>query len=88
VDSEDLTGEEKMTELICGGVYHKEINGRRYEALCTSVVTQTNGSRQGKLELYGYATERVTEGSEELDQYTLIAAPTPQNTKIRRRKAS
>lgn len=77
-----------MTELICGGVYHKEVNGREYQALCTSVVIQTNGSKQGKLELFGYATERVTEGTEDLDQYTLIATPTFQNTKIRRRKAS
>jgi len=77
-----------MTKLVCGGVYKKEANGREYTALCTSVVVHANGLRQGKLEVYGFATERVEEDSDELNLYTLVAGPAPLEKAIKRRKAS
>jgi hypothetical protein len=65
------------TKLVCGGVYAREINGKKFHVLCTSVVQQATGLRQGTLQRFGYAADRLDEGTDELNQYKLVAAPAP-----------
>lgn len=68
------------TKLVCGGVYYREKHGRKYHALCVNVVVQANGLKQGTLEMYGFAPERLDEGSDELNLFTLVATPAPVST--------
>ncbi len=76
----------KNTPLICGAVYEKEIRGVPYHALCVATRIEPSGKVVGNLHVFGFAMERVQEGTEQADEFTLIAAPTFE--KRRKRKAS
>ena len=76
------------TKLVCGGVYQREVHGRKYHALCSSVMVTANGLKQGVLNVYGLAPERLDEGTDELNKWELVAAPAPLEGKVKRRKAS
>ena len=74
------------TPIICGAIYEKEMRGATYHALCVSVKVDINGAVHGVLSIYGLANERLTEGTEPMDEYTLISSPVFE--KKRKRRAS
>ena len=76
------------TKLVCGGVYQREVHGRKYHALCLSVMVTANGLKQGVLSVYGLAPERLDKGTDELNTWELVAAPAPLESAVKRRKAS
>ncbi len=76
------------TKLVCGGVYQREVHGRKYHALCSSVMVTANGLKQGVLNVYGLAPERLDEDTDELNKWELVAAPAPLESAAKRRKAS
>ncbi len=76
----------KHTPVICGAVYEKEMRGATYHALCISVKVDAAGNTHGVFCIYGLANERLTEGSEPMDEFTLISSPVFEKT--RKRKAS
>ncbi len=76
------------TKLVCGGVYQREVHGRKYHALCSSVMVTANGLKQGVLNVYGLAPERLDEDTDELNKWELVAAPAPLESATKRRKAS
>lgn len=80
------------TPLVCGGMYRtKQKPGRPiYTAMIVSVVQPLgNDKTLGLLQVIGYATERVHEGSDRLNEFELIYAPTLlKPKKVTRRKAA
>jgi len=71
-------------KLICGGVYEKRVGKVVFHALC--IATRHEGTTtQGYLQVFGHALERVTEGSDAMTGYELVAGPT--RVESRRRKA-
>jgi len=76
------------TKLVCGGVYQREVHGRKYHALCSSVMVTANGLKQGVLNVYGLSPERLDEDTDELNKWELVAAPAPLESATKRRKAS
>jgi hypothetical protein len=74
------------TPIICGAVYEKEIRGVCHHALCVSTRIEAGGKILGTLQVYGFAAERVQEGTEQADEFTLISSPVFEKRK--KRKAS
>lgn len=74
------------TPIICGAVYEKEIRGVVHHSLCVAVRLDANNKTVGNLHVFGFALERLTEGTEAMDEFTLIASPIFE--KRRKRKAS
>jgi len=74
------------TPIICGAVYEKEVRGVTHHALCVATRIEAGGKVLGNLHVFGFAMERVQEGTEQADEFTLIASPTFE--KRRKRKAS
>lgn len=74
------------TPVICGAIYTKEMRGATYHALCISTKISPTGAVQGVFCIFGLANERLTEGTEPMDEFTLISSPVFEKKK--RRKAS
>jgi len=75
------------TPIICGGVYRKDVNGVEYHALCTTTRKNRDGKLTGNFHVFGFAVERLVEGSEQTNAFELISAPVIVEKK-RKRKAS
>ena len=66
------------TPLVCGGIYRsKPLPGRPvYTAMIVSLVEPTGiDPTLGLLQTIGYASERVSEGSDRLNEFELISRP-------------
>jgi len=74
------------TQVVCGAVYEKEIRGVVHHVLCVATRFDANGKTVGNFHVFGFALERLTEGSEQMDELTLVASPVFE--KRRKRKAS
>lgn len=69
---------EENTPLVCGGMYRtKKQTGRPvYTAMIVSVVEPVGNDKPlGLLQTIGYASERVSEGSDRLNEFDLIHSP-------------
>tara|TARA_Y100000361_G_scaffold153765_1_gene176530 strand:+ start:980 stop:1249 length:270 start_codon:yes stop_codon:yes gene_type:complete len=69
---------EKNTPLVCGGIYRtKNKKGASiYTAMIVSLVEPSNGKgKLGLLQVIGFADERVSEGSDRLNEFELIYSP-------------
>ena len=69
---------DKNTPLVCGGIYRSKPIERKptYTAMIVSVVEPVDiGEPLGLLQVIGYATERVAEGSDRLNEFDLISRP-------------
>ena len=86
VDSKKLGAKMKHTPVICGAIYEKDMRGATYHVLCISTKVDPAGNVQGVFCIFGLANERLTEGSEPMDEYVLISSPVFE--KKRKRKAS
>lgn len=66
------------TPLICGGIYRSKPQPGRpvYTAMIVSLVEPTGIDKPlGLLQTIGYASERVSEGSDRLNEFDLISRP-------------
>ncbi len=69
---------EKNTPLVCGGIYQTKNKKAAsvYTAMIVSVVEPSNGKgKLGLLQVIGFANERVSEGSDRLNEFELIHSP-------------
>ncbi len=73
------------TRIICGAVYEKSVRGVPHHALCDATRVEAD-KVFGNMHVFGFAMERVQEGTEAADEFTLIASPVFE--KRRKRKAS
>ena len=74
------------TRVVCGGIYERKTDGASYQALCLSVKISANGVRSGLFHVYGFAPERMDEGSEALELWDLVGIPSVEIN--RKKKAS
>tara|TARA_S200002703_G_scaffold158192_1_gene167920 strand:+ start:8108 stop:8347 length:240 start_codon:yes stop_codon:yes gene_type:complete len=74
------------TPLICGAVYEKEIRGVVHHCLCLGTRIEASGKVIANIHVFGFALERVQEGTEQADEFTLISSPVFE--KRRKKKAS
>ena len=74
------------TPLICGAVYEKEVRGVTHHALCVATRFEPNGKIVGNMHVFGFAMERIQEGTEQADEFVLISSPVFEKKK--KRKAS
>jgi len=74
------------TPVICGAVYEKEIRGVTHHSLCVASRLDINGKTVGSFHVFGFALERHVEGTESMDEFTIVASPVFE--KRRKRKAS
>lgn len=66
----------KTAPLVAGGIYCKHTQeGNKQYAMLTCCTERNDGRLEGWLQVYGYPTERVLEGSESMAGWDLIAAP-------------
>lgn len=71
-----MSDENKNTALVPGGVYRREMpDGSVEHATMVSVVTK-NGITRGSLYRFGHSPERITEGSDLMNAWTLVSKPT------------
>ena len=62
--------------FVCGGIYeYKEPSGRVQRGILASVTILPDGSKEGTFWFHGYAPERVVEGSERYEQFSLVGRP-------------
>ena len=63
----------KTAPLVAGGVYCKETQeGNKQYATITCCSERNDGRLEGWMQVYGYPTERVLEGSESMAGWDLI----------------
>jgi len=66
----------KTAPLVAGGIYSKSTQeGNKQYAMLTCCTERNDGRLEGWLQVYGYPTERVLEGSEAMAGWDLIATP-------------
>jgi len=72
----------KTAPVVAGAIYRKEIGEladkepRYTDAVMGATRQLTTGKWEGELKRYGFASERVVEGTETFAGWTLIARPT------------
>ena len=66
-----------MAELfICGGIYeYTEPSGKVQRGTLASVTILPDGAKEGTFWFQGYAPERVIDGSERYEQFSLVGRP-------------
>ncbi len=66
----------KTAPIVAGGIYQKSTQeGNKQYAMLTCCTERNDGRLEGWLQVYGYPTERVLEGSESMAGWDLIATP-------------
>mgnify|MGYP003148988227 CR=1 FL=1 len=65
----------KVTPIICGAVYRKEMPDNSVEYATMIGVIEKNGTTFGILQRYGYSPERVTSGQANFKGWDLFAEP-------------
>jgi hypothetical protein len=67
--------EKANTPIICGAVYKKELHGMTHFCLCMNSRIAPDGKVYGEIQVFSHAVERLEEGSDAMNQYTLVASP-------------
>lgn len=66
------------TKMVEGGVYERKTESEKIRGvLFGSKATTNNGVKIGQIYQVGYTPEKVREGDESLDAWTLVAVPVP-----------